>query len=360
MIEWRKKRAGEKMSWLEKLKENNTARRVLVFILIGIVLYLLRSMINLILLTFIFAFLVTRLENVILKRVRIPRKLIVIVLYTLVALFLYVAIVHFLPILIDQISQLVDSLVKIYNNPPDNAVAKWVVGFLKESNIEKYLQTGVDFIIASLSGIGSVGLSFFLALILSLFFSLEKERVTSFTGQFLTSKVGFIFKEAAFFGKKFVGTFGVVLEAQLMIALVNTIITTIALYLMDFPQLLSLSIMVFVLGLIPVAGVIISCVPLVLIAYSVGGWQDVFYILLTVVIVHAIETYILNPKLMSSKTNLPVFYTFIVLIFSETFFGVWGLIVGIPVFVFLLDILDVRNAEDKEKRTIFGRKKKVD
>ncbi len=360
MIEWRKKRAGEKMSWLEKLKENNTARRVLVFILIGIVLYLLRSMINLILLTFIFAFLVTRLENVILKRVRIQRKLIVIVLYTLVALFLYVAIVHFLPILIDQISQLVDSLVKIYNNPPDNAVAKWVVGFLKESNIEKYLQTGVDFIIASLSGIGSVGLSFFLALILSLFFSLEKERVTSFTGQFLTSKVGFIFKEAAFFGKKFVGTFGVVLEAQLMIALVNTVITTIALYLMDFPQLLSLSIMVFVLGLIPVAGVIISCVPLVLIAYSVGGLQDVFYILLTVVIVHAIETYILNPKLMSSKTNLPVFYTFIVLIFSETFFGVWGLIVGIPVFVFLLDILDVRNAEDKEKRTIFGRKKKVD
>ncbi|EEO1890603.1 AI-2E family transporter [Listeria monocytogenes] len=348
------------MNWLEKLKENDTARRVLVFVLLGIVLYLLRSMIDLILLTFIFAFLVTRLENVILKRVRVPRKLIVIVLYSLVAVFLYVAIVHFLPILINQISQLVDSLVKLYNNPSDNTIVKWIVGFLKESNIQKYLQAGVDFIIASLSGIGSVGLSFFLALILSLFFSLEKERVTSFTGQFMTSKVGFIFKEAAYFGKKFVSTFGVVLEAQLMIALVNTFITTIALYLMDFPQLLSLSIMVFVLGLIPVAGVIISCIPLVLIAYSVGGFQDVVYILITVVIVHAIETYILNPKLMSSKTNLPVFYTFIILIFSETFFGVWGLIVGIPVFVFLLDILEVRNAEDLKKRTIFGRKKKVD
>ncbi len=312
------------MNWLEKLKENDTARRVLVFVLLGVVLYLLRSMIDLILLTFIFAFLVTRLENVILKRVRVPRKLIVIVLYSLVAVFLYVAIVHFLPILINQISQLVDSLVKLYNNPSDNTIVKWIVGFLKESNIQKYLQAGVDFIIASLSGIGSVGLSFFLALILSLFFSLEKERVTSFTGQFMTSKVGFIFKEAAFFGKKFVSTFGVVLEAQLMIALVNTFITTIALYLMDFPQLLSLSIMVFVLGLIPVAGVIISCIPLVLIAYSVGGFQDVVYILITVVIVHAIETYILNPKLMSSKTNLPVFYTFIILIFSETFFGVVG------------------------------------
>lgn len=345
------------MNWLEKLKENDTARRVLVFVLLGIVLYLLRSMIDLILLTFIFAFLVTRLENVILKRVRVPRKLIVIVLYSLVAVFLYVAIVHFLPILINQISQLVDSLVKLYNNPSDNTIVKWIVGFLKESNIQKYLQAGVDFIIASLSGIGSVGLSFFLALILSLFFSLEKERVTSFTGQFMTSKVGFIFKEAAFFGKKFVSTFGVVLEAQLMIALVNTFITTIALYLMDFPQLLSLSIMVFVLGLIPVAGVIISCIPLVLIAYSVGGFQDVVYILITVVIVHAIETYILNPKLMSSKTNLPVFYTFIILIFSETFFGVWGLIVGIPVFVFLLDFRSEKCRRLKKTNNIWTQEK---
>lgn len=116
------------MNWLEKLKENDTARRVLVFVLLGIVLYLLRSMIDLILLTFIFAFLVTRLENVILKRVRVPRKLIVIVL-SLVAVFLYVAIVHFLPILINQISQLVDSLVKLYNNPSDNTIVKWIVGF---------------------------------------------------------------------------------------------------------------------------------------------------------------------------------------------------------------------------------------
>ena len=62
-------------------------------------------------------------------------------------------------------------------------------------------------------------------------------------------------------------------------------------------------------------------------------------------IIHGIEAYILNPKLMSSKTDLPVFYTFVVLIFSQHFFGVWGLIIGIPVFVFLLDVLDVTDTE---------------
>jgi len=66
---------------------------------------------------------------------------------------------------------------------------------------------------------------------------------------------------------------------------------------------------------------------------------------IAIMVIHAIEAYILNPKLMSSKTDLPIFYTFIVLIFSQNFFGVWGLIIGIPVFVFLLEILDVTNRD---------------
>jgi predicted PurR-regulated permease PerM len=116
---------------------------------------------------------------------------------------------------------------------------------------------------------------------------------------------------------------------------------------MGFPQLFGLAIMIFFLGLIPVAGVIISLIPLSLIAYSIGGLIQVVYVLLMVMVIHGIEAYILNPKLMSSKTDLPIFYTFIVLIFSEHFFGVWGLIIGIPIFVFFLDVLDVTNRDEQ-------------
>lgn len=78
----------------------------------------------------------------------------------------------------------------------------------------------------------------------------------------------------------------------------------------------------------------------------------VVYVIITILVIHALETYILNPKLMSSKTNLPIFYTFMVLIFSEHFFGVWGLIVGIPIFMFLLDVLDVTNKDHEIKEEI--------
>jgi predicted PurR-regulated permease PerM len=174
-----------------------------------------------------------------------------------------------------------------------------------------------------------------------LFFLLEKPHLIEFTRKFKKSKVASIYVEIEFFAGKFATTFGKVIEAQLIIAVVNCTLTTISLWILGFPQLVGLSIMIFLLGLIPVAGVIISFVPLAIIAYSIGGFIKVLYIAIAIAIIHGIEAYILNPNLMSSKTNLPVFYTFIVLIFSEHFFGVWGLIVGIPIFVFLLDVLEV-------------------
>lgn len=201
-----------------------------------------------------------------------------------------------------------------------------------------------------LADISTFGLQIVMALVLSMFFLFEKKRLSEFMEKFKTSKLSVFYEEIAFFGSKFARTFGKVLEAQFIIALVNCILTLIALWIMHFPQLFGLSIMVFFLGLIPVAGVVISLIPLSIIAYSTGGGMFVIYIVLVIFAIHAIETYFLNPKLMSAKTELPIFFTFIVLIFSEHFFGIWGLIIGIPIFVFLLDILGVTNKEEGPKR----------
>ena len=163
-----------------------------------------------------------------------------------------------------------------------------------------------------------------------------------FSRLFLKSHYAWFFQDIYFFAKKFVNTFGIVIETQVLIAVVNTVITTTGLAFMHLPQLPTLAIMVFVLSLVPVAGVIISCIPLSLIGYSIGGIQDVVYILLMILIVHSLETYVLNPKFMSSRTKLPIFYTFVVLLAGDHLFGTWGLIVGIPIFTFLLDILGVQ------------------
>ncbi|MCM3765817.1 AI-2E family transporter [Neobacillus niacini] len=326
---------------INKLFQSSSFKRILIFVFVAIALYAMRSMINLILLTFIFTFLMDRLVQFIERKIPLNRRLLVLISYAVIVGLLSYALVMYLPMIVSEITQLIRQLTAFYTSKHDNVVLNYIIGQINEEKISSYLEQGVTVLFRYATDISKISLQVLLGLLLSLFFLLEKPRLIEFTRKFRTSKVASIYVEIEFFAQKFVRTFGKVIEAQIIIAVVNCVLTTLALWLMDFPQLGGLSIMIFVLGLIPVAGVIISLIPLTIIAYSIGGFIKVLYVGIAIAIIHAIEAYILNPNLMSSKTNLPVFYTFIVLIFSEHFFGVWGLIIGIPVFVFLLDVLEV-------------------
>ncbi|WP_277407184.1 AI-2E family transporter [Lacrimispora xylanisolvens] len=137
-------------------------------------------------------------------------------------------------------------------------------------------------------------------------------------------------------------SFGKVIELQIVIAFINSFLSVVALTIMGFPQTLGLGAMIFILGLVPVAGVIISLIPLSIIAFNIGGAFKIIEVIIMIFVLHSLETYVLNPKLMSAKTKLPVFLVFLILLVSEHYIGVWGLLLGIPMFMFLLDILDIR------------------
>ncbi|PYI52638.1 AI-2E family transporter [Paenibacillus flagellatus] len=328
-------------------------QRLLVMAFIVLVLFAMRSVINIILITFIITYLMDRLESNITRFAsrwfRLNRKLVVIVLYALVVIGLGIGLYRYFPKIVMQISQLLKLVNEFYKHPPQES--EWfgyLFNALKDVEISKYVEQGVEVLYKYVTNIGKLSFSIVISLILSLFFLLEKERIIAFTSKFKRSKVSAIYSELAYFASRFVRSFGKVIEAQFLIAAVNCVLSVIALWIMGFPQLLGLGLMIFLLGLIPVAGVIISLIPLCTIAYSLGGITLVLSVVVMIVVIHAIESYILNPNLMSSKTNLPVFYTFIVLVLSEHFLGVWGLIIGIPIFMFLLDVLGV--TEDGTKQ----------
>ncbi|EKS8352059.1 AI-2E family transporter [Bacillus cereus] len=320
-------------------------QRFLVLIILTLVLYGLKSMINLILITFILTFLMNRFQRFISKKLKVNRKVVIACLYIILVTFIVTTLYKYLPVLTIQISQLIYQFKLFFQHPPDNEMIRYILSAINEMEVSKYIEQGVDVIYQSIANIGKVSLQIILSLILSLFFLLEKERIISFTSKFKDSKLKIFYEEIAYFGERFARSFGKVIEAQFLIAVVNGVLTVIALVILGFPQLLVLTVMVFLLGLIPVAGVIISLFPLCIIAYNVGGVMYVVYILVFITVIHALESYFLNPKFISAKTNLPVFYTFMILIFSEHFLGIWGLIIGIPIFIFLLDVLDVNNDE---------------
>ncbi|KFN09367.1 AI-2E family transporter [Bacillus pseudomycoides] len=334
---------------MKSLFQSKGFQRLLVLLLLALILYGLQSMFNLILITFILTYLMDRFQKFISRKLDhfmpINRKIIISLLYVMLVGGITVTLVKYLPVLTVQISQLIYQFNVFFKNPPDNEIIKAAINAINHMELSKYIGQGVDILYKSIANVGKFGLQFFLSLILSLFFLLEKARIVAFTAKFKESRLAVFYNEIEYFGKKFARSFGKVIEAQFLIAIVNCVLSVIALWILGFPQLLGLALMIFLLGLIPVAGVIISLVPLCMIAYNIGSITYVVYILIIVAVIHALESYVLNPKFMSQKTNLPIFYTFMVLTFSEHFLGVCGLIIGIPIFVFLLDVLDVTSDE---------------
>ncbi|HIZ96143.1 MAG TPA: AI-2E family transporter [Candidatus Ligilactobacillus excrementavium] len=335
------------MSIWEKFINNVRLRRAVVLALLVIVLYAFRGLMNTILLTFIFTFLVVQLINFIQKKVKIPSMVIVIVVYALILFGIYFVVTNYAPKIFGQFEELVRSVIAFYQNPPQgtNDVLEYISDYLSKSDIMAQLKNGAAFLVQSITTLGSFGVSLLMALLLSFFFTVEKEQMFSFSRNFLSGPYSWFFKDIRYFANIFVNTFGVVLEAQFLIAIANTVLTLIGLSLMKMPQLDTLVVMIFILSMIPVAGVIISAIPMSLIAYTEGGVKSVAYVLIMLLLIHALESYVLNPKLMSSKTNLPIFYTFVVLFVSQHIFGTWGLIVGIPIFIFLLEVMGVKSSK---------------
>ena len=192
--------------------------------------------------------------------------------------------------------------------------------------------------------IGSLTFSLIVSMLLSFVIVVEKDDIVEF------GKISFIYNYFMIFGGNFCKTFGKVMKVQLIIALVNSALSMIGLKFIGFEAIVPFGVMIFVLGLIPVAGVIISLFPLCIMAFNIGGIIKIVEVCIMVCVLHAIEAYILNPKLMSAKTRLPVCFVFIILLVGEHYMGVWGLIMGVPIFIFIMSMFDVDYAIVREKK----------
>lgn len=344
------------MDFLKKMFSKEIVKNLIFILFFALFLYLINSILDLVLLTFILTYLINSFENLVIKVLKkyIPVKkgIVTVVLYIAIFVFIVIAIYNYVPVLINQIISSIRQGESAYLNiRPENLPKGWgrfILPTLEKIDLKNYTQSGVNFAIRFASGVGKWSVNIFIALIMSLFFMLEKDRVANFLDKFEDSKVSGIYRYFKFFGNNFLNSFGKVIKAQVVIALVNTLVSVIFLAILGFPKLLAVGFMIFILSLIPVAGVIISLVPLVLIAFKIGGFIKVLYILIMVAVIHILESYILNPKLMSENTKLPIFFTFVILIFSEHFMGIWGLLLGIPLFIFFINILGVNlNGDEK-------------
>jgi len=173
--------------------------------------------------------------------------------------------------------------------------------------------------------------SFLLSLLFSFLIVLDLGKITRGVKGLANTKIGFIYDEVADNIAGFGRVLGRALEAQLFIAVCNTILTAVCIWIMGIPNLLVLSTIVFFCSFIPVFGTFMSSTPIALLALQGGGVSAMLLVIVMIVVVHMVETYVLNPQIYGHHMHMNPVLVLIVLTIGGKLFGIWGLILGIPI-----------------------------
>jgi predicted PurR-regulated permease PerM len=122
----------------------------------------------------------------------------------------------------------------------------------------------------------------------------------------------------------------VTLQFQIVVAACNAVLTLPVLLLVGIPHAAPLLFMIFLSGMVPVAGNFVAGAVLTLLAYQASGWAGVASFVGLTFLLHKVESYYLNPRLASRHVHLPGFVLIISLILWEDLLGFVGLFVSFP------------------------------
>ncbi|CAH0416454.1 AI-2E family transporter [Periweissella fabaria] len=306
-------------------------------------LFLIHGFLSSILLIVIFAYFGVHASRKICQFTRIPYVLSVIIFYALVLVVLAGIITFIIPVFAREGQNLYDAIIKGLREYPQ--INHYVSTYMDKFDLVDKISTNWQKILVNgltaITTVGDVFVRVALAFFLSLIFTITFPKLQTFGKQFEHSDFPKFFKIVYQLTSKFIFILGQIIEVQLVIDIINTILMLIGLTILGMPSPFVLGMLVFVFGLVPVAGVLISSIPLTLIAFSMGGVKTAIELIILICIMHAFEAYVLHPKLMSSRAELPIFVTFAALIIMEHILGTWGLIVGVPIVAFFMDVMNI-------------------
>jgi predicted PurR-regulated permease PerM len=120
-----------------------------------------------------------------------------------------------------------------------------------------------------------------------------------------------------------------VVRGQLIICLINAILTLIGLLILDVNFAFILATLAGIFSLVPIFGSIISTVPIVLVALTSSpltallalGW---------IVFIHALEANLLNPKIMGDSAKIHPILIILALLAGKHYYGIIGALLAVP------------------------------
>lgn len=163
------------------------------------------------------------------------------------------------PVITNQIQEAVARLEDSVNM--DLGINKALNNIFNPASVQEIVKGTFE----NLKNIGIFLTKFFIALILSYVFLIDRKKIADYLETMKGGNFSFLYEEYRIIFEKVTKGFGLIFKAQAIIALVNAILTIIGLLVISFfhggdsfPYVITLGVIVFIFGFVPILGTFLS------------------------------------------------------------------------------------------------------
>lgn len=355
----------QKMS-IRKFLENNWEHMVLWLMLIGL-FYLLRPFFLLIFLTFLITYITKGIVNWGAGRFQLKYGLVTVIVFVLFVSLLVTVAAWVGPKLVIESNNVLTELTGANKademETVEQFIDKVIIGSLGEAKgrdfiasreytamlesfkdeARKAFKAVLPHVLVSLLNLIKFGwqmmLYLFLAVVFSFILVKDWRKIVTKINELESSRIRTFYLGAMPHLVAFADILGKALRAQAIIAVCNTLLTALGLWFFNVPNIVLLSMVVFFCGFIPILGTFMSSVPILLFGIQAGGLPLAVKLVALITAVHGFEAYVLNPKITSNILHIHPILVLVLLLLGERFFGLWGMVVGVPIGYYLITVL---------------------
>lgn len=126
-------------------------------------------------------------------------------------------------------------------------------------------------------------------------------------------------------------------RGQLIIALILVVLTYIGLSLISVPYAFLLSLLAGLFGLVPY-GIFIALIPAIGFGFIGGGLRSAILVVVMYMLIQQLLDYVLQPIILKKLTGIPSLLVILSVIFGAKLFGVYGLLIAVPMALFGLEL----------------------
>lgn len=326
-----------------------------VAVLVGVwVLWILRDLVMIVVTSVILA---SSVEPGIkfLSRLRIHRIPSVLLVYLSVAVLFFGLIIGFVPPIVNEAADITQKLPSMLQSVDknvlgDKGILTGALSVNKAGGVSS-INLGLQDLVGKISGVsgasqGIIGtitavfsgiFSFVLVVVLSFYFAMQERGIENF----LRVIIPFGNEEYAInLWERSKTKIGKWMQGQLLLGVLIFVLVYLGLTIFGVPYAMSLALLAGVLEIIPVFGPILSAIPGVIIAFTIGGASLAAIVAGFYLLVQQFESHLIYPLVVRKVVGVPPILVILALIIGAELGGFLGVLISVPVAAAFMELVE--------------------